>query len=410
MKSSQLKEQKVLPVDNNSEPLRAEQEKPHSNKVMPDEENAANPMMPSGDTSVVAPEKHCEELEPAPKGPARGITSERSTTELKSSIRLKTLAMLNRFRVMRTLDVAALCFPERPFKAALTAAQRAMRGMVKAGLIRRYKTERFQTIYGLTQKGAELLGDAGIDAASSVRRTSDMTNPEHRLWLQFIVVASEARGLKAQTESEVMQALNAGRKRESPAVQGLLNVEVTRAQKTAKRILRPDALAVEVDGVTWYEIDRSKRGADRESSLAALAVAVGRRLQDGQSLRRVVVLCRSERIELRALAVLRAVGKANNSEVLIHQRKHLREVDPGIFEVWGALEDALPDGRVKLKDHRLGHVIVQLLPTWLPRVRMDARNKFSTAGWFGENYLPYRRPKDCGQWVGLSSPLLVLRQ
>ncbi|MCV2355402.1 replication-relaxation family protein [Paucibacter sp. B2R-40] len=408
MKSSHPKEQKALPTDNNSEPLQAEQHTPHNNTVSPSVDNAANPMMPSGDTSVVAPEKHCEELEPVPKRPNRGITSERSTTELKSSIRLKTLAMLNRFRVMRTLDVAALCFPERSsFKASLTAAQRAVRGMVKAGLIRRYKTERFQTIYGLTQKGAELLGDAGIDAASSVRRTSDMTNPEHRLWLQFIVLASEVRGLKAQTESEVMQALNAGRKRESPAIQGLLTVEVTKAQKTTKRILRPDAVAVEVDGVTWYEIDRSKRGADREASLAALAVAVGRRLQDGQSLRRVVVQCRSERIELRALAVLRAVAKANNSEVLIHQRKHLREVEPGVFEVWGALEDALPDGRVKLKDSRLGHVIVQLLPTWLPRVRMDDRNKFSTAGWFGENYLPYRRPKDCEQWGRLTSPLLA---
>ena len=315
--------------------------------------------------------------------------------------------MLNRFRVMRTLDVAALCFPERPFKAALTAAQRAVRSTVKAGLIRRYKTERFQTIYGLSARGAAWLGDAGIDAASSVRRTSDMTNPEHRLWLQFLVLACEARGLQAMTEQEVMQYINRGRRPEAPLVQGMLTVEVIRPKRTVKQSLRPDAVAVESDGITWFETDRSKRGPDREAGLTSLIQAIGRITNGGHRLRRVIVFCKTSRIELRALGVLRAVGTANNAEPLTETRRHVREVEPGVFEIWAARPVDLSDGRIKLYDELVGHAIVQLLPTWLPKVRIDAANKHSVAGWFGENYLPYRRPATCTPWPEVRSPLLT---
>ena len=339
-------------------------------------------------------------------GPTRGITTQVSSSALQRSIRLRALAMLNRFRVMRTLDVAALCFPERPFKAALTAAQRAVRSTVKAGLIRRYKTERFQTIYGLSARGAAWLGDAGIDAASSVRRTSDMTNPEHRLWLQFLVLACEARGLQAMTEQEVMQYINRGRRPEAPLVQGMLTVEVIRPKRTVKQSLRPDAVAVESDGITWFETDRSKRGPDREAGLTSLIQAIGRITNGGHRLRRVIVFCKTSRIELRALGVLRAVGTANNAEPLTETRRHVREVEPGVFEIWAARPVDLSDGRIKLYDERVGHAIVQLLPTWLPKVRIDAANKHSVAGWFSENYLPYKRPETCTPWPAVRSPLL----
>ncbi|MBE0548561.1 MAG: hypothetical protein IH627_13120 [Rubrivivax sp.] len=340
-------------------------------------------------------------------GPTRGITAMVSTSALQRGIQHRTLVVLNRLRVIRTLDVAALCFPERPFKAALTAAQRAVRGMVKAGLIRRYKTERFQTIYGLAQRGTEFLGEAGIDAASSVRRTSDMTNPEHRLWLQFLVLACEARGLQAMTEQEVMKYVNRGRRPEDPMVQGMLSVEVIRPKRTVKQSLRPDAAAIEADGITWFEADRSKRGPDREAGLAALVQAIGRPANGGHRLRRVVVFCKTERIELRALGVMRAIGKANNSEPLTGTRRHVREVEPGVFEVWAARTVELSDGRSKLDDELVGHALIQLLPTWLPKVRVDATNKHSTAGWFSENYLPYRRPATSAPWPAIRSPLLT---
>lgn len=342
----------------------------------------------------------------APRKVARGLAATISSTQLQQGIWLRTLLMANRFRVIRTIDVAVCCFPERGFKAALTAAQRAMRGMVKANLLRRYRTDRFQTVYGLTQKGVGWLDEHGHDAASSVRRVSDMTNPEHRLWAQFWVLACEARGLEALTEQELLQALNENVKPGQPAIQGMLTVTTTRGKRASTLQLRPDAVAVEKDGTTWLEVDRSKRGSDREASLAALVSAVGRVLKDGSVLRRVVIFCKSERIRKRAVAVLNGLAEANNSEVLIVGRRHFRETEPGAYAVWSALESRLRDERTKLVDTLAGHVIIQLLPIWLPKVRIDANNTHSLAGWFGENYLPYIRPESLGPWKAPVSPLL----
>ncbi len=141
--------------------------------------------------------------------PPRGATERMSSLALRDAIYERSLLLSDKFRVIRTIDIAAACFPERPFKAALTAAQRAVRGMVKRGLLRRYRTDGFQTVYGLTQRGFDWLPDLGHDAASSVRRVSDMTNPEHRLWAQFLVICAWARGLDAVTEAELLQRLSA---------------------------------------------------------------------------------------------------------------------------------------------------------------------------------------------------------
>ena len=336
---------------------------------------------------------------------ARGLAATISTTKLKQAIWLRALLTANRFRVIRTVDVAVCCFAERSYKAGLTAAQRAMRGLVKADLLKRYRTDRFQTVYGLSQKGVSWLDEAGHDASSSVRRVSDMTNPEHRLWAQFWVLACEARGMKAQTEQELLQSLNKGVKPGETLVQGLLTVTTMRGKRASTIQLRPDAVAYEKDGMTWLEVDRSKRGSDREASLAALMSSVGRVLKDGSILRRVVVFCKTERIRKRAIAVVNGLAEANNSQILIAGRRHFREVEPGTYAVWTALESKLKDGRTQLLDTLVGYVIVQLLPIWLPKVRIDASNTHSLAGWFGENYLPYKRPVGLGPWTVLVSPL-----
>ncbi|WP_157040535.1 replication-relaxation family protein [Polaromonas naphthalenivorans] len=339
-----------------------------------------------------------------PRKVERGLAATISTTKLKQAIWLRTLLTANRFRVIRTIDVAVCCFAERPYKAALTAAQRAMRGLVKADFLKRYRTERHNTIYGLTQHGVDWLDEAGHDASSSVRQVSTMTNPEHRLWAQFWVLACEARGMKAQTEQELLQSLNKGVKPGEALVQGLLTVTTMRGKRASTIQLRPDAVAYEKDGITWLEVDRSKRGSDREASLAALVSSVGRVLKEGSTLRRLVIFCKTERIRKRALAVVNGLALANNPEVLIEGRRHFREVEPGTYAVWTALESKLKDGRTKLVDTLVGHVIVQLLPIWLPKVRIDASNTHSFAGWFGENYLPYRRPKSLGPWSSPFSP------
>ena len=334
-----------------------------------------------------------------------------SSLALRDAIYLRSLLLANKFRVIRTIDIAAFCFPERPFKAALTAAQRAVRGLVKATLLQRYRTDRFQTVYGLTQRGVDWLADRGHDAASSIRRVSDMTNPEHRLWSQFLVICAWSRNLDAFMEAELMQRLNAaakpGGKATSATIQGYITVDVHRAKGTVRKHLRPDAVAYDDrrNGVAWLEVDRSKRGSDRQADLAALVGAIGSKVADGRVLRRVVVMCKSERIERDAVRIVENVAAAWNEHVLIEGRRHIKRYDDGVYEVLSAVPFKRSDGRTVLLDELVGHVIVQMLPTWLPKVRVDATNVWSCDGWFDDNYLPYKRPPTLGRWSAPTSPL-----
>lgn len=332
----------------------------------------------------------------APQVLDRGLSAQIHPTILQRVIWLRALVMLDRFRVIRTFDVALACFPERPFKAALTAAQHAMRGMSKAGLVQRYRTDRFQHVYALTAAGSAWLEEYGIVSSPSTRRVADMTNPEHQLWLDSIVLACEARGLSAHTESEALRELNRGKSKQGAIAQGFV--------KLGKRVLRPDALAYEADGVTWFEIDRSKRGPSRKAALSALAGHVGSTLKNRLVLRRIVVLARTERILQAAWTELRNLAKAVNQQVItVEGGRHFKEVEPGIFEVWATFESP---GGPDQEEKRVGHVIVQMLPTWLPKVRLSANNRQSLDGWFEQNYLPYRRPQTSEPWPRPTSPLI----
>lgn len=317
------------------------------------------------------------------------------------------LGLASRFRVIRTIDVAVGCFAERPFKAALTAAQRAMRGMVKDDLLRRYRTDRFQTVYGLTGKGAEWLTSRGLDATSSVRRVSDMSNPEHRLWAQFLTLCCEARGLRSHTEQELMVLLSRECGREGGPSHGLLNVSVAMNRGSKRFELRPDAVAMEPDGVTWFEVDRSARGADRAASLKALALSVGRTTRIGAPLRRIVVLTRTPRIETRVRATLEALVQESAAFSLTEGRRVLIPDGAGAYKVIQTREEVMRDGRTRLVDEAAGYVLVQALPVWLPKVRLDGRDGHACDGWFHENYLPYQRTSTMAPWSLPTSPFLV---
>lgn len=335
----------------------------------------------------------------------RGLTSQVATNTLQERIWCRSLLLANRFRVIRTVDIAVHAFAERPFKAALSAAQRAVRGMVKARLMARYRTDRFMTIYGLTERGVQWLDDRGFDASASVRRVTDMSNPEHRLWAQFLTLCAEARGLKALTEQELLLALNKNASPEQPLVQGLLHVTTNAAGKRRHLCLRPDAVALEGDGLTWFEVDRSARGSDRAASLRALVLSMGATTPLGQPLRRVVVYTRTARIQTRVLATLDGLVKAGAELTVVTGQRHLRKVAPACYEVYQTTEVPLRDGRTRLDDIRVGRVIVQELPIWLPRVRLDGRGAWPLHGWFGDNYLPYRRPDGTARWPHPESPL-----
>ncbi|WP_432258035.1 replication-relaxation family protein [Cupriavidus sp. TMH.W2] len=349
----------------------------------------------------------------------RGLTAVVHPTVLQRDIWLRALSTLNRFRVIRAIDIAVACFPERPFKAALTAAQRAMRGLAKAKFVRRYRTNRFQHIYGLTTRGARWLQEHDVTAAASVRRVSEKTNPEHQLWMNFIVLACEARGLLALTESEVWDELNPDTEKGQPLKQGLTKVDIKPDSRKASseertidldveppkpKWLRPDAIAIQGDDVTWFEIDISTRGSYRATALTALATKIGCKLENGKSLRRVVVMTRDEIVYRRHVQLMRKKMKsANEADIFLTRGCHFNELAEGVFEVIAPIWDEKASKSVLLI---VGHVIFQLLPTWLPKVRLDASNRQPLSGWFEENYLPYRRPKSARPWPTPSSPLL----
>ena len=337
----------------------------------------------------------------------RGLTAQVSTLALQDRIWNRSLLLVDRFRVIRTIDIAVHCFAERPFKAALSAAQRAVRGMVKAQLLARYRTDRFMTVYGLTQQGVQWLEDRGFESSASVRRVTDMTNPEHRLWSQFLTLCAEARGLQAMTEQELLLALNRDMKPEQSPVQGLLHVTTRSAGKRRHLTLRPDAVAIEPDGIAWYEVDRSARGSDRAASLRALVLSMGAKTTLGQPLRRVVVFSRTSRIHQRVMATLDGLVKDSAAVGLMEGRRQLKLVETGCYEVHQSVEVKLRDGRSQLQDRLAGHVIVQELPVWLPKVRLDGRGDWSMRGWFNENYLPYKRPVVMPPWQRPGSPLLI---
>ena len=337
----------------------------------------------------------------------RGLTAQVGTLALQDRIWTRSLLLLDRFRVIRTIDIAVHCFAERPFKAALSAAQRAVRGMVKAHLLARYRTDRFMTVYGLTQLGVQWLEDRGFEASASVRRVTDMTNPEHRLWSQFLTLCAEARGLEAMTEQELLLTLNRDMKPEQSPVQGVLHVTTRSAGKRRHLTLRPDAVAIEPDGIAWYEVDRSARGSDRAASLRALVLSMGAKTTLGQPLRRVVVFSRTSRIHQRVMATLDGLVKDSATVGLMEGRRQLMLVETGFYEVHQSVEVKLRDGRSQLQDRLAGHVIVQELPVWLPKVRLDGRGDWSMRGWFNENYLPYKRPVVMPPWQRPGSPLLI---
>ena len=343
---------------------------------------------------------------PRPQGPRRGLTSQVSSLSLQERIWLRALALANRFRVVRTIDIAVHCFAERGYKPALTAAQRAVRGLVKARLLKRYKTDRFMTVYGLTQRGAGWLLEHGLPGAASVRRVCDMSNPEHRLWSQFLVLCCEARGLRALAEGELLQELGRLQSNGEGATTGLLDVTAVSRGRSRRLNLRPDAVCFESDGLTWFEVDRSTRGSDRAASLRALALSIGAKVRTGQLLRRVVVYSKTPRIHARLQATLRDLATETADAALSEGRRQLREVTPGVYEVMLTLDQRLGDGRSKLVDVVCGHVLLQRLPTWLPKYRLDGRGAHSDEGWLEQDYLPYPRQALAGSWPASSSPLL----
>lgn len=306
--------------------------------------------------------------------------------------RLMVLHLANRFRQLRAIDVAAGLFAARNFKAALSAAQRTMGGLVRDRMLTRYRSLSGQTYYGLAARGASLLRESSValEAEPSASRACEKTNPEHSLWSAFAVLCCEARGLRAMTETELRQRLATP---DDPRPFPLSYSPDGRSRKG----LMPDAIALEAGGVVWFEIDRSARGSARLDDLIGLVSRMGSAVRVGGqvrlALRRIVVWCKTPGILRRGRthltgAVPRGGETAPRLHVGIEKSPALRRLGDEVYEVLRDVDVKLPDGREQRRTVVAGVLHLQLLPTHLSSY---SYRDGPARGWFDDAALPYRR-------------------
>lgn len=310
--------------------------------------------------------------------------------------RLNTLKVLARFRQARALDIAAALFPNRGFKAALSATQRTLHGLRADKYVTRYLSDSRRVFYALTTKGARVLRDAASEgcgdgsAQATAHRACEKTNPEHALWSAFAVIACEARGLRAWTEAELKPRFL---KKSRGARSATRTFPCVYKSGKVKKGLMPDALAVSDNatefGVVWFEIDRSARGSTRLDDLKELVQRLGKAISIGdgeaRTLRKVVVLCKTPNILRRNRSFL--MGRTSTGDPrlrLDHDRGAPslveREDEPGIFDFY---RDGTHQPKV------VGQLHLQMLPTHLSSY---SYTDGPARGWFDDGSLPYREP------------------
>ncbi|MEV4780129.1 hypothetical protein [Burkholderia sp. LMU1-1-1.1] len=327
---------------------------------------------------------------------------------------IETLRCFERFRIIRTLDVATNCFAERPYTAAQKAARRSLTLLLRRGAIKKFLSEHHQTFYAMTSIGAACLRSTGLQATSSIGRASALTNPTHTLWINFVTLSFEARGIQAFTESEIMRMLSAGKgsvtKYQSRGV-----LEVTPSPKrgsdadlklrSKKVTLLPDAIATEDDGLTWIEVDTSERGSSRMARLVGLLHKMGKVLStiasahciplEQAGLKRISIHFSDSGYLKRMHAKLMDLVDVTKDNVLTESANNIRlvRVEDDIFEVYRAGDT--PTGQA---DFCMGHVVLQMLPIGLPAFKSNMPDRSHHRQWFEGNHLPYRRPSDLGPW------------
>ncbi|MYM23215.1 hypothetical protein GTP46_11215 [Duganella sp. FT135W] len=352
--------------------------------------------------------------------------------KLHEQIELEALFCFNRFRFVRTIDIAAHCFSERAFNPAQQAAWRAINNLLERKYVLKYLSEHKQTFYAMTDAGARHLRLYDLDAIGSARRAAALTNPTHTLWINFVVLTCFSRGLQAFSERDIMRELSAGKGDvTNHQNRGLLEVtpvpmkamssvnhnesEKISEVTTDKVSLLPDAIATEDDGITWFEIDASMRGSARIARLVGLVRKVGEVIpslakihqipKEESRLKRVSVHTTNPAYLRRIRTRLMEVVKTTKDEVLTESAQNFRVLFIGndTFEVHRAGDT--PTGQA---DFCVGHIILQMLPTNLTNYKHVKGTEPESLGWFQGNHLPYRRPACFGTWVPCS-PIFPLK-
>jgi len=314
---------------------------------------------------------------------AKAVFRSRDTRAVGLHAGLEALALIDRIRFIRTLDLAFHLYPDRTLTAALAAASNLVKRMVRTHLVTAHTTRvGGMRIYGIAQRGVNLLRDYTNHEAKAHRSLKEVKHPEHRLWANLIVIAAQARGLAAMTEREVLQY----ERRLGEVVRNESGVECIIPKKLLtivnhrgpgeRKGLTPDALLQHGNERIWIEIDTSKRSSERVADLLELVGSIGIKMSDGTRLSRVVIFTKERRFWTHICGVL----QRNVEKKIVGARSWLKATFlEGNFDVWMFQAAWQNEAYQRVRDRCVGEVQVLMLP--------DVRGKFE--GWYDEDWLPF---------------------
>jgi hypothetical protein len=319
-----------------------------------------------------------------PAALAKSVFASRDTREVGLQASLKALMLMDRLRFIRTLDIAFHLYANRTFTAALAAANNLLKRLTRNGFVNAH-TARVGglRIYGISQRGVNLLRDHTGYEAKAHRSLRDVKNPEHRLWSNLIVVAAEARGLSGMTESEVLrfernagEVVSDGGGGERVIPRKLLTV-ANQKKPGERKGLTPDALLTYgTDRRVWLEIDTSKRSSARTGELKSLVRSISTILGGGSVLSRIVFFAKERRSYTHIFGVLRKQSEESieRASTYLSPTKH-----EGTFDAWYRPSISEDRPGQTAQDRRCGVVQVLMLP--------DIRGKGE--GWYDQDWLPF---------------------
>ena len=359
------------------------------------------------------PHPECIDMSPKQYAINPGLLKKLPARTIKLRVRFLIVYKLSECRLLRAIDVAAYVFGDRPLSAALTAAQRALRGLKNDGLIKGFVSDRNQHFYVLTKAGAtwfnnlfyqdDLEVDDSFKARSSTQWAGSLTNPEHLMYSNFIKLCCMSRGLDACVENELV--LYTTQRNTTPSDKDSLGLMEVKSAKGGKKLLRPDVLSYNEQGAVWFEIDKSARGSDRRRDLTQLICSVGHRLsrnvgwlvEEQQVLNHLVIFTYSKSFFNTASRLLRKSFPDNdfieddNREFNI-KRQSVCFIDNETHQVYELWEKRLDfTDKNAGKRHFKGYVSIQMIPSWLKGAGKKAL--LNAQEWLlSANYLPYVNP------------------
>ncbi|WP_394672238.1 hypothetical protein [Limnobacter sp.] len=223
--------------------------------------------------------------------------------------RLKILQFVNRFGWLRTRDLACLVWlpsrrgdpgqppdflPASVTSSALRMAQRTIRSLLASGFLLQTKAPDGALVYSLSQRGADILRQTGVEAKSGkdLLRAHSIGYYRHRCISNEIGISAWLAGCKFTTENELVRG------------------DCPYLNKAFGKV--PDVLVRHFDHWFWIEVERSRKNQSDYLRLLHWLESINTKPQDlltgfPSASVRVIFICR-DAFEKRLRADLKKRG------------------------------------------------------------------------------------------------------